>query len=74
MSNSLKIIYIIIGFAIIVLFALIVYVLSNFQSLWKCSTTTDIEWFLDNNCERYVKRTKQSKLYYVLKILSVEEV
>lgn len=55
MSNSLKIIYTIIGIAIIVLFTLIAYVLSNFHRDWKCSTTTDIDWFLKNGCERYVR-------------------
>lgn len=55
MSNGLKIIYITIGIAIIVLFTLIVYVLSNFHRDWKCNNTTDIDWFLKNGCERYVK-------------------
>ena len=37
----------------IIICALFVYIIIDFYNDYKCSTTTDIRWFLDNNCMRY---------------------
>ena len=37
----------------IIICALFVYIMIDFYNDYKCSTTTDIRWFLDNNCMRY---------------------
>lgn len=37
----------------IIICALFTYTMIDFYNDYKCSTTTDIRWFLDNNCMRY---------------------
>lgn len=32
-----------------------VIILRNFYQDYKCSTTTDVKWFTENNCMRFVR-------------------
>lgn len=34
----------------------IIYGIVDFYNDYKCSTTKDINWFMENNCMRYVER------------------
>ena len=33
----------------------ILYEIVDFYNDYQCSTTTDIKWFIENNCMRYMK-------------------
>lgn len=33
----------------------VIYEAIDFHNDYKCSTTTDIKWFTDNNCMRYMR-------------------
>lgn len=37
------------------------YTLYDFHNDYQCSTTTDIKWFIENNCMRYVEREIRNK-------------
>lgn len=37
------------------------YSLYDFYNDYKCSTTKDINWFMKNNCMRYVEREIRNK-------------
>lgn len=41
--------------AIIGVLMIIAGVLVDFYQDYQCSTTTDIKWFVENNCMRYMK-------------------
>lgn len=56
MKKTIKTIAIII--AVILLFILLacgIYEMIDFYNDYKCTTTTDIDWFINNNCMRYYK-------------------
>ena len=55
MSKELKIIYVILAVALIGMISIAIYMLIDFRNDIKCSTTTDIKWFLKNNCQRYME-------------------
>lgn len=40
-------------FFVVLMLILFTYTMIDFYNDYKCSTTTDIRWFLDNNCMRY---------------------
>lgn len=50
-----KILYVILICLLGVLFIGFVLLLVDFANDYRCSTTTDIRWFIDNNCMRYIK-------------------
>lgn len=35
------------------LVALFIYVMIDFKNDYDCSTTTDVEWYIEHNCMRY---------------------
>lgn len=39
----------------------ILYGIVDFYNDYKCSTTKDINWFMENNCMRYVEREIRNK-------------
>lgn len=39
----------------------IIYGIVDFYNDYKCSTTKDINWFMENNCMRYVEREIRNK-------------
>lgn len=51
--SNLLIALIIIGIAMILTGILITLV--NFYNDYQCSTTTDIKWFIENDCMRYME-------------------
>lgn len=55
MNTSKKIAIILIIIAILMMLAGIIYGLIDFYNDYQCSTTTDIKWFIDNDCMRYMK-------------------
>lgn len=54
-----NIILIIVGIIIIII--AIVYQIIDFYNDYKCSTSQDINWFMENNCMRYVERWKRQQ-------------
>lgn len=43
---------------IIILLFLLFYLMIDFYNDYKCSTTTDIKWFNENNCIKYFNNKK----------------
>ena len=39
----------------------VIYEIFDFYNDYQCSTTTDINWFMENNCMRYVEREIRNK-------------
>ena len=39
----------------------VIYEMVDFYSDYKCSTSQDINWFMKNNCMRYVEREIRNK-------------
>ena len=39
----------------------VIYEMVDFYNDYKCSTTKDINWFIENNCMRYVEREIRNK-------------
>lgn len=50
-----KIAYVLIAIAVIMIILGITLTMIDFYNDYQCSTTTDIKWFIDNDCMRYVK-------------------
>lgn len=54
-----NIILIIVGIIIIIM--AIVYQIIDFYNDYQCSTSQDINWFMENNCIKYVERDLRRK-------------
>ena len=39
----------------------VIYEMVDFYNDYKCSTAKDINWFMENNCMRYVEREIRNK-------------
>ena len=39
----------------------VIYEMVDFYNDYQCSTTKDINWFMENNCMRYVEREIRNK-------------
>lgn len=52
-ENLLDIIIILIILIFIGIGILFVYEIKEFYEDWKCSTTTDINYYIENNCKRF---------------------
>ena len=39
----------------------VIYEMVDFYNDYKCSTSQDINWFMENNCMRYVERDLRRK-------------
>ena len=39
----------------------VIYEIFDFYNDYQCSTTTDIKWFIENDCMRYVEREIRNK-------------
>lgn len=57
--KAVIVVLVITGILIGVLIA--VYEMVDFYNDYKCSTTRDIDWFMDNNCMRYVEKEIRNK-------------
>lgn len=55
MEKYKKYLIIIAIFFILIILGLFIYELIDFYNDYQCSTTNDLEWFLKNNCMRYIK-------------------
>ncbi len=55
MEKKLKIIYMTLLIMVIIIIISIIYILIDFYKDVKCSNATDIKWFLENNCEKYME-------------------
>lgn len=53
MNKEAKILLVLLA-VVLLISAIWVYILVDFYNDWKCSTTTDIKWFIENNCQRYM--------------------
>lgn len=53
MCKSEKVLLVLILTALAVLIALFIYVLIDFKNDYDCSTTYDVEWYIEHNCMRY---------------------
>lgn len=53
MCKSEKVLLVLILTAFTVLIALFIYVLIDFKNDYDCSTTYDVEWYIEHNCMRY---------------------
>ena len=55
-KNILKnIIVVLCVVAIIAILGLFIYGIIDFANDYRCSTTTDYQWWIENNCQRYIK-------------------
>lgn len=50
-----KVLFILISLAIILIITGVTLMLIEFSKYYQCTNTTNISWFLDNDCVRYIK-------------------
>lgn len=50
-----KISYVLAIIGAVIIIAGIIYEIVDFYNDYQCSTTRDIEWFIENNCMRYME-------------------
>ena len=60
MKNKIVKILVITGSGIIILGVVVMFI-QDFYNDYKCSTSQDINWFMENNCMRYVERWKRQQ-------------
>lgn len=44
---------------LIIIISVVIYEAIDFYNDYQCSTSKDINWFMENNCMRYVERWKR---------------
>lgn len=54
MNKEIKVLLVLLSVSLLIYVIWIVYILVDFYNDWKCSTTTDINWFIENNCQKYM--------------------
>ena len=61
MKKEYKVVTVLAVIGILMVISGIIYGIVDFYNDYKCSTTKDINWFMDNNCMRYVEREIRNK-------------
>ena len=61
MKKEYKVSIVLAVIGILMIVSGIIYGIVDFYNDYKCSTTNDINWFIDNNCMRYVERDIRNK-------------
>lgn len=56
-----KLSYVLAIIGAIIIIAGIIYEIVDFYNDYQCSTSQDINWFMENNCMRYVEREIRNK-------------
>ena len=56
-----KVSYVLAIIGAIIIIAGIIYKIVDFYNDYQCSTSQDINWFMENNCIRYVERDLRRK-------------
>ena len=61
MRKEYKITIVLAIIGVVMLVSWIIYEMVDFYNDYKCSTSQDINWFMENNCMRYVEREIRNK-------------
>ena len=61
MKKEYKIAIILAIIGVVMIFSGVIYEMVDFYNDYKCSITKDINWFMENNCMRYVERDLRRK-------------
>lgn len=61
MKKEYKVSIVLAVIGILMVISGIIYGIVDFYNDYKCSTTKDINWFMKNNCMRYVEREIRNK-------------
>ena len=56
MRKEYKLAIVLVIIVVLMIVSVIIYGIVDFYNDYKCSTTKDINWFMENNCMRYVER------------------
>lgn len=56
MRKEYKIAIVLAIIGVVMVVSLVIYEMIDFYNDYKCSTSQDINWFMENNCMRYVER------------------
>lgn len=61
MRKEYKIAIVLAIIGVVMVVSLVIYEMIDFYNDYQCSTSQDINWFMENNCMRYVERWKRQQ-------------